>query len=66
MKIGSNTKSYLLTPDELAEYLKISKITVYRLAEKRQIPFFKVKGSLRFAEYDVLKFLEANRIRPIY
>jgi excisionase family DNA binding protein len=65
MTIGSNTKSHLLTPDELAEYLKVSKITVYRLVETRQIPFLKVKGSLRFAECDVQKYLERNRIEPI-
>jgi excisionase family DNA binding protein len=52
----------LLTPDELAHALRISKVGVYRLVEKRTIPFYKVRGSLRFDQKDVIEFLQRNRI----
>ena len=68
MNNGSNadhrSKSFL-RPEELAEFLSISKPTVYRLIEKRQIPFYKIGGSLRFKMEDVVKFTENNRVEPI-
>lgn len=38
----------LLSVDEVAELLGMSKFTVYRMAQKRQIPSFIVGGSRRF------------------
>ena len=55
----------LLTPDELAKLLKISKNTVYRLVENRQIPFYKVGGGLRFSLKEVEEFIMKNRIEPV-
>jgi excisionase family DNA binding protein len=55
----------LLTRDDLANMLKISRASVYRLVERRQIPFFKVGGSIRFAKNDVLTFLRKGRIDAI-
>lgn len=65
MPIDSNLISQLLTPDELADLLKISKSGVYRLIEKRQIPFFKVGGSLRFNKDDIMSYLRRNRFESI-
>lgn len=48
----------LLTPDEVALALKISKVGVYRLVEKRLIPFYRIMGSLRFAEKDVMELMQ--------
>lgn len=62
MKTDSNTIIKLYNSDELAKFLNVSKVTVYRLIETRKIPFYKIKGSIRFAEPDVLKYLEQNRI----
>lgn len=59
-----NRKTFL-KPDELAEFLNISKPTVYRLIEKRQIPFYKIKGSLRFKMEDVMQFIQGSRIEAI-
>ena len=67
MTIGSNvniTKAFL-TPDDLAEFLAISKTTIYRLVAKRQLPFHKLGGSLRFRKDEIEKFLENGRIEPI-
>jgi len=65
MSTGSNPKTELLTTDELASLLRISKAGVYRLIEKRQIHFYKIMGSLRFDKNDVLSFLQQNRIEPV-
>ena len=65
MPIGNYPTIELITPSELAGLLKISKAGVYRLVDKRQIPFHKVMGSLRFDRDDVLTFLRDNRIEPI-
>lgn len=58
-----NTK--LLSPSDLAKILNISRPSVYRLIEGRTIPFYKVGGSLRFSEKDVIKYLEENRVEVI-
>jgi len=65
MPIGNYPTIELITPNELARLLKISKAGVYRLVDKRQIPFHKVMGSLRFSTRDIQGFLLNNRIEPI-
>lgn len=65
MSVGFNTSSRFYTPNEFGKFLSISKTTVYRLIDTRKIPFYKIKGSIRFAEQDVLNFLKENRIEPI-
>jgi excisionase family DNA binding protein len=44
----TETESQILTLDEVAEYLKAGKRTVYRLAQKGEIPAFKLGGTWRF------------------
>lgn len=65
MKIGSNTITKLYSTEEIAKILNVSKVTVYRLIESKKIPFYKIKGSIRIAEKDVMEFLERNRVEPI-
>ena len=65
MTTGSDTTIELLTPDEVAELLRISKVGVYRLVEKRAIPFYRIRGSLRFDRKDVATYLKENRIEPV-
>ena len=43
----------ILTIREVAEYLKVTEKTVYGLAQKRQIPGFKVGGQWRFRREDI-------------
>ena len=45
----------ILTLDEVAAYLKAGKRTVYRLAQKGEIPAFKLGGTWRFrsSELDI-------------
>jgi excisionase family DNA binding protein len=62
MPIPPDPKTELLTRDELAQLLKISRASVYRLVERRQLPFYKIGNSLRFDKRDVVAFLLQNRI----
>jgi excisionase family DNA binding protein len=44
----TDTDGEILTLDEVAAYLKAGKRTVYRLAQKGEIPAFKLGGTWRF------------------
>jgi len=55
----------LLTPDEAAVMLRMSKASIYRLVETRALPFYRVSASLRFSEGDVQNYLSGRRIEPI-
>lgn len=63
--IANIREKTFIKPEILAGILSVSKPTVYRLIEKRQIPFYKIGGSLRFKVEDVMAFLENNRIEPL-
>lgn len=43
----------ILTIKEVADYLKVTDRTIYRLAAAKQIAAFKVGGSWRFARADI-------------
>ena len=43
----------ILTLRKVAEYLKLAKKTVYRLAAEGKLPGFKVGGSWRFQKVDI-------------
>jgi excisionase family DNA binding protein len=42
-----------MTIGEVADYLKVTERTIYRLAGAKQIPAFKVGGSWRFSKADI-------------
>ena len=48
----------IMTINEVAEYLKISRGTVYNLMEKGDLPFFKVSNLTRFKMSDVIQYVE--------
>ena len=50
----------LLTIDDVAGLLKISKSTLYRWVNKREIPFVKLGGKLRFNEDEIKTFVLRN------
>ena len=43
-----NNDSIIMTVDEVANYLKLSKITVYKLTQKGDIPGFRIGSSWRY------------------
>jgi len=50
----------LLTPKEAAKFLKIHKVTLYRLVKEDKIPAIKIGKQLRFSKERLLK-LHFNR-----
>jgi excisionase family DNA binding protein len=65
MSAGFNDGLKLYNIKQTAEALNVSKVTIYRLVEERQIPFYKIRGSVRFAEKDIADYLEKNRVEPV-
>lgn len=52
-----NGDSSIMTADEVAEYLKLSKITVYKLAKDGALPGFRIGGSWRFSKSSIEKMM---------
>ncbi len=51
----------LMTIEEVASYLRLSKDTVYRMAQAGKIPASKVGQQWRFRREDVDEWLERNK-----
>ena len=63
---GQNTLGFtLLTPREAADMLRLSKASIYRLVEKREIPFHRVSGSLRFSQKDLEEYVSRGRVEAV-
>ncbi|AYF34274.1 DNA-binding protein [Vreelandella alkaliphila] len=56
----SNSESGILTIKEVAEYLKVTERTIYRLAAAKKIPGFKVGGMWRFRQADIDDWIAAQ------
>lgn len=50
----------IMTLDEVAQYLKAGKRTVYRLAAEGKLPAFKLGGTWRFRRSDLDAWIAAN------
>ncbi len=50
---SSAADNAIMTIGEVADYLKVTERTIYRLAGAKQIPAFKVGGSWRFSKVDI-------------
>ena len=50
----------IMTIKEVAEYLKLTEKTVYRLTAEGKIPGFKVGGSWRFKRSEIEKWIDAE------
>jgi excisionase family DNA binding protein len=50
----------LLTVNEVAKLLRVSNTSIYRLAENGLLPFYRLRGYLRFDIKDINKFLDTN------
>jgi len=53
-----NDGKEIMTVNDVAEYLKISVITTYRLVQDGKIPAFKVGRSWRIKRSDLNEFIE--------
>ena len=54
---SSITENAIMTIGEVADYLKVTERTIYRLAGAKQIPAFKVGGSWRFSKVDIEQWI---------
>lgn len=52
----------VLTLKEVASYLKVAEKTAYRLAAEGKLPGFKVGGSWRFRQEDIVHWIEAQKV----
>lgn len=57
---NSNGEDGVLTIKEVAEYLKVTERTIYRLAAAKKIPAFKVGGTWRFRTADINDWIAAQ------
>jgi len=53
--------SQIMTVEEVAEFLKLSKITVYKLVKKGQVPGFRVGNSWRFRKEDIVEIISRQK-----
>lgn len=51
----------LLSVDDVAERLLVSRAAVYRLVSHRRLPFYRLSGGIRFKVKDVDSYLEGRR-----
>lgn len=55
---SSPADNAIMTIGEVADYLKVTERTIYRLAGAKQIPAFKVGGSWRFSKVDIDEWIK--------
>ena len=53
-------KPRLMTTDEVAKYLRLSKASIYRLVKSKQIPVSRIGRQLRFRKDVIDKWLAAK------
>ena len=56
----AQTESDILTLDEVADYLKAGKRTIYRLAQNGEIPAFKLGGTWRVSRKELDKWIASR------
>ena len=56
-------KPQLLTIEEVAQALKVSKMTIYRYIKAKKLPAYKLEQELRIKEDDLAEFLKQRKIK---
>lgn len=51
----------ILTLPEVAQLLKVAEKTVYTMAQRGEIPAFKVRGQWRFKRVDIDRWIEQQK-----
>ena len=52
----------LMTVEEVAEFLNVNPMTVYRMLKRRAIPAYKVANQWRFERAELNAWLARNRV----
>ena len=58
--MATNTKPSLMTIDEVAKYLRMKKVTIYKHAQGGKLPGFKVGSAWRFKKATIDKWIAAK------
>lgn len=53
----------ILTMKEAADYLRVSRATMYKIIESGGLPAYKVNGTLRFEFSEIKAYIERNRVK---
>mgnify|MGYP000928047106 CR=1 FL=1 len=61
----SESMQDLLKIEEAAEFLRVTRVSMYRLVEKRAIPFYRVLHRILFKKKDLLEFVERGKTNDI-
>ena len=54
-----------MTVRDVAKFLNVGSITVYRLVQAGELPGFKVAGSWRFQEADIRRWIEEKKQQSV-
>ena len=57
----STSDGEILTIKQVADYLKVTERTIYRLAAAKQIPAFKVGGTWRFSRAEINQWIQRQQ-----
>ena len=58
---SSADEGEILTLKQVADFLKVTERTIYRLAAAKQIPAFKVGGTRRFSRVDINQWIQRQQ-----
>ncbi len=61
---STSLQDEILTLPELAKLLKVAEKTVYTMAQRAELPGFKVRGQWRFRRRDIDEWIAAQLRRP--
>lgn len=53
----------LLTIEEVAQALKVSRMTIYRYIKAKKLPAYKLEQELRIKEDDLTEFLRQRKVK---
>ena len=56
------TLQILITVKSLSEWIKISSKVIYRLIDKKEIPYIKIVGKYLFDKQQILEWLKFNSV----
>ena len=58
-----NSEKELITSAEVCKLLKVSRITVYRMAKRGEIPCYRNGSILMFYKDEILRWVDSTRIK---
>jgi len=58
---ASSSEGEILTIKQVADFLKVTERTIYRLAAAKKIPAFKVGGTWRFSRAEINQWIQRQQ-----